>query len=80
MVNRPSLKNFTDVRWHNHETIFFNSHDISSGDCTRTNLTTVSLMSFVQTLFFSVLFVDFRQNLLIFLRSACGRVKIFYQY
>jgi len=41
MVERPSLRNFTQAVWSTHETIFFNSHNISSGDCSRTKLTTL---------------------------------------
>jgi len=41
MVERPSLRNFAMSRWKDHQTIFFNSHDISSGDSLRSKLTTL---------------------------------------
>lgn len=40
VVQRPSLRNFSKDSLKDHKTIFFNSHDISSGDSSRTNLTT----------------------------------------
>nr|CAB3257451.1 inositol-tetrakisphosphate 1-kinase-like [Phallusia mammillata] len=41
MVERPSLRNFSKSEWTTHKTIFFNSHNISSGDSQRSDLTKV---------------------------------------
>ncbi|CAK8693304.1 unnamed protein product [Clavelina lepadiformis] len=41
MVERPSLINFSRPEWNDHSTIFFNSHDISSADSLRSELTTL---------------------------------------
>lgn len=40
VVKRPSLRNFSKQALKDHQTIFFNSHDISSGESSRSNLTT----------------------------------------
>nr|XP_039259101.1 inositol-tetrakisphosphate 1-kinase-like isoform X2 [Styela clava] len=40
VVQRPSLRDFSKDSLKDHKTIFFNSHDISSGDSSRSKLTT----------------------------------------
>lgn len=42
IVQRPSLKNFAQKKYRDHETIHFDSHDISSGGASRSKLTTLS--------------------------------------
>nr|XP_002120608.3 inositol-tetrakisphosphate 1-kinase-like [Ciona intestinalis] len=41
IMKRPSLRNFSDTRWSNHPTIFFNSHHISSCDSAPSKLSTL---------------------------------------
>uniref|UniRef100_H2Z1J8 inositol-1,3,4-trisphosphate 5/6-kinase n=1 Tax=Ciona savignyi TaxID=51511 RepID=H2Z1J8_CIOSA len=43
IVKRPSLRNFADSKWSEESTIFFNSHNISSGDCTPNALSTLDV-------------------------------------
>jgi len=43
MVERPSLRNFAKDCYKDHQTIFFHSHDISSGESLRSELTTLDV-------------------------------------